>query len=157
MTNRFSLKIVLDSSRQDRTSFRCDAGFTLLELVIVVLLIGILSVVALPSYTNYIVKSNRADAKDKLTEIMFEQERHQLRQRSYTLNLNDLGYDAEGARGVRSNHGHYFITARPCVNNRSLINCVLLEARPVPGGVQQKAGEVPLKLNSIGEQFGPWH
>lgn len=48
---------------------RSNQGFTLIELMIVVVVIGILSAIALPSYTSYIQRSHRAEAKNALQAI----------------------------------------------------------------------------------------
>ncbi len=44
-------------------------GFTLLELMIVVVIIGILAAVALPMYQEYVRKSRTAEAKNNLGDI----------------------------------------------------------------------------------------
>jgi type IV pilus assembly protein PilE len=44
-------------------------GFTLIELMIVAAIIAVLAAVAYPSYTRYIVKSNRATAQAQMLEI----------------------------------------------------------------------------------------
>ncbi len=54
---------------------RRAAGFTLVELMIVVMIVGILAAVAIPSYMNNVVKSSRSAAQTELLELAAAQER----------------------------------------------------------------------------------
>ena len=128
-----------------------EAGFTLIELMIVVGIVGILAAIAYPSYQEFVIRANRADAQDKITEIMFEQERLQVRQRSYTADLTDLGYPV--AANLQSDDNFYTLTAAACAG-ADIRNCVIVTATPNPNRVQRN--DPPLSLNTRGVRVGPW-
>jgi len=58
-------------------------GVTLIELVVVMMIVGILAAVAIPSYRSYVIRSQRSDAKDALLALATQQEKHYLQCNTY--------------------------------------------------------------------------
>ena len=69
---------VATNSRQ-----RARAGFTLIEVMIVVAIIAILAVIAVPSYREYVLRSNLVDASNLLSTGSADMERYFSDNRTY--------------------------------------------------------------------------
>ena len=63
-----------------------------MELMIVVVILGILTAVAYPSYRQYSAKAKRNEAKSCLLQIATMQERFYLQNNTYTTNMIPLGF-----------------------------------------------------------------
>lgn len=79
-----------------RPTLRGVRGFTLMELMIAVAVIGILAAIALPSYAEYIRRSNRAAAKTVLAEFMARQESWRADRKTFAPTVAELGYAVTG-------------------------------------------------------------
>lgn len=69
-------------------------GFTLIELMMTVAILGILSAIAIPSYMSYVTKSKRTEAKTELLRVAQLQESHYVQNLSYAKTLTGLGFAA---------------------------------------------------------------
>lgn len=58
-------------------------GLTLIELVVVMMIVGVLAAVAIPSYRSYVTRSQRSDAKDAVLALATQQEKHYLQCNAY--------------------------------------------------------------------------
>jgi type IV pilus assembly protein PilE len=67
-------------------------GFTLIELMITVAVIAILAAIAVPSYYQYTLRSNRSAAESVMQEIASAQERYMVDSRQFAGALTTLGY-----------------------------------------------------------------
>lgn len=77
---------------------RNNYGFTLLELMIVFAIIGILLILALPTYMSYTTKSRRADAFSAILNIQLAEERFRANNSQYG-SLAQLGIATTSAQG----------------------------------------------------------
>jgi type IV pilus assembly protein PilE len=69
-------------------------GFTLIELMIAVAVIGILAAIAYPNYQAYIIKSNRAAAQAQMMDIANRQQQLLLANRAYVAAANAADFQA---------------------------------------------------------------
>jgi type IV pilus assembly protein PilE len=88
---------------------RKHQGFTLLELMITVAIVGIIAVVALPSYRQSVLKANRTDAHITMASLATLQERFYFTNNKYTGDFADIVDGIDAGDPVISDEGLYSI------------------------------------------------
>lgn len=83
-------------------------GFTLIEVMIAVVIIGILAAIAYPSYIDYIVKSGRSEGVAAVMKVANLQEQYYLDNRAYTTDMTKLGLPASP---FLTEHGYYSVVS----------------------------------------------
>jgi type IV pilus assembly protein PilE len=85
----------------------CRRGFTLLELLVVVVVVGVLAALASAGYRQVINRAHRVDARTALLRVQYQQERHYAQFNRYATDL--LAPAASGGLGLssRSDTGDY--------------------------------------------------
>jgi type IV pilus assembly protein PilA len=84
----------IDRSRSDAETIRRHTrGFTLVELLVVVTLIGLLALMALPRFSRTRDKAYRAQMQTSLRTLVSAQEAYFTDNAAYTSNLANLTYD----------------------------------------------------------------
>ncbi|MFT4519503.1 MAG: type IV pilus assembly protein PilE [Halioglobus sp.] len=104
-----------------------NRGFTLMELMVVIVIVAVLAGIALPSYQNSVRKGQRSDAKVGLLDVAGRMEQYILDRGTYTYDMSNLGYAADP---MVTAEGHFSIDAAACTGGDAT-TCYVLTATPL--------------------------
>ena len=130
---------------------QAEKGFTLIELMVVVAIVGILAAVAMPSYRSYTIRAARQQAQTELLQMAALQEKIFLNSNAYAFSVT-AAYDGTSAGGLgrdsgKTVDGKYTLTLDITAPSSTFV----LTATPVSGGTQ--AGDGNLSINENGRRL----
>ena len=118
-----------------------ETGFTMIELMIVVAIVGIITTFAIPAYQQYVQEARRSDGQAGALQLIQAQERFFAENLRYTIDLREVGYANQ--LNAESPEGFYTLTAAFCVAGEN--DCVQITAT---GDANATDGN--LTVNSLG-------
>lgn len=123
-------------------------GFSLIEMMVVLVIIGIVTAFAYPSYTKYLLRAGRSEAAATLLEVMERQELFYRNSLTYAATLSQLGYSTDA---IETETDRYSVTASTCTG-LTIVRCVKLTAT----AQKSQIADGNITLNSRGVKSNNW-
>jgi len=133
-------------------------GFTLIEMMVVLVIVSILAAVAYPAYTDAVRKAKRTEGRAALMQLMQQEERYYSQHNSY-IGFSAASTDPDEKQfkwysGDSPASSAYQIEAAACGSGDTLQDCVRLAAQPgtsrVDAGFQDaECGKLTLQSNGV--------
>lgn len=101
-TLRFAIQYYLNQKRKAVSN--SDSGFTLIELLVVIIIIGILSAIALPSFLNQASKGRQSEAKISVSAVARAEQAYYLENSAFVTDVKEIGKLGIGLPGTTVNY-----------------------------------------------------
>jgi len=116
---------------------RISAGGSLLGMLTTLAIIGILSAIAIPVWSEAVIRMRRSEAQAALQELMQQQERHFTRFNSYTAFSANTGSEYRWWSGRTASSSAYELEGKAC-DGQQIRDCIQLVATPGTANVDSR-------------------
>jgi type IV pilus assembly protein PilE len=127
-----------------------SAGFSLFELLVVVVILTVLLAISVPAYQGYVQQARRADAHTALLDIAAREERFVAQNNTYTTEVSAAA--GLGLGRTTSPDGYYNMSVAACAGG-NIANCYVITATGV-GSQANDAACTTITYDSAGTKSG---
>ena len=133
---------------------RLARGFTLIEVMIVVVIVAILAAIGYPSYQNHLRKGARASAQVEMLKVADRQAQHLLDARNYAIGPGAISALNITLPAEVTSKYTVTITAADGTDTPSTPASYTISATPVTGGAQVQDGQLTLTHTGVKTRAG---